>query len=530
MKKTLIALTVLMATHTPAYGAQNGGQKPHEEKGALKELHLPDFGRSANSGVSEKDEYYYGQQLLRAMRNAGVLIEDPQIDEYLRTLATRLGEASSKPDENFTYVLLNDQEFNAFAVPGGLIAVHAGLWLQAASESELAAVLSHETAHVTQKHVVRAMERTQKASLPIMLGTLAAMVAASQAKSSTYSPYDSPNRVDNAIGAMVAGQALLQQLQINFTRDNEFEADRVGIQTLKKAGFDVTAMASMFERMQTTFRTGSSSAPPQFLQTHPISTTRIAEAKTRASELLGKPVFDDGVAFAMVRERVRVMQLGNTKTIERFYRDSLATRPRSPALNYGFALLKIRQNDYEGARALCAQLPDTKALGLMKQLLLVDIEFADKTARWQPMYDALLAANPKHRVIAQKYASALLSLGSKAGGEKALSVLRDLNERYDNDPTLFEQLSRAYELSGDNVRAGEAYANATALRGAFEDALLQLQTISEGKNLSYYERARLDAQIAELTPLVLELKARNIDTRSGGPSRQLQGATQPAAR
>ena len=135
-----------------------------------KEFDLPDFGRSANAGVSELDEYYYGLSVLRQMRNAGVLVEDPQVDEYLRTLGTRLAEASSAPDQNFTFVLINDENFNAFAVPGGLIAVHTGLLMRAGNESELAAVLAHEAAHVTQKHTVRALERAaSRRAIPLRL-------------------------------------------------------------------------------------------------------------------------------------------------------------------------------------------------------------------------------------------------------------------------------------------------------------------------------------------------------------------------
>jgi beta-barrel assembly-enhancing protease len=490
------------------------GSNASAERDPKRDIKLPDFGRSASVGADERDEYYYSRQVLREFRNSGILIEDPEIDEYLRTLATRLGEASEKPDNDFTYVLLKDEEFNAFAVPGGLIGIHAGLWLQAGTESELAAVLAHENAHVTQKHTIRAMERMKQASLPIMLGTLATAIAASRSSNSGgYSPYDSPNRVDNTVGALVAGQALLAQLQINFTRDNEFEADRIGIQTLKKAGFDVTAMAGMFQRMQTHYRVGSASRPPQYLQTHPISTTRIAEAKTRAEALLDKPVASSSLSFAIMKERVRALRGAGATTVESYYQNSLKTRPDSAPLLYGYAVYKMQQRDFDGAKQLLARMPDLAGIGLAKSLLAADIEFAAKSRQWRGMYTDLLKRFPNHRVISQKYATALLAQGNANDGKKAVTVLRDLTERFDSDPSIYEQLGRGYEVSGDPVRAGEAFANATALRGAFEDALLQLQDIAKRKDLDYYQRARLDAQIAELTPFVLELRARRIDTR-----------------
>jgi beta-barrel assembly-enhancing protease len=477
-----------------------------------KDFDLPDFGRSANAGISERDEYYYGLSVLRELRNAGVLIEDPQVDEYFRTLGTRLVEAGNAPDQNFTYVLLNNDEFNAFAVPGGLIAVHTGLLMKADTESELAAVLAHENAHVTQKHTVRAIERARKASLPVLLGTLAMVAAASAANSGPqYGPRRNPETIDPVQAALISGSALMQQLQINFTRDNEFEADRIGIQTLKKAGFDVTAMAGMFGRMQSTFRSSGGAQAPQYLQTHPISVTRIAEAKSRAEHLLDKPVVQHDLPFQLIRERVRVLKSSDPSLLKRYYTDQIAARNgvASPALNYGYALASARSGDISGARRLSTLIPAVPELKLTRALLAAEISVAAKNPReWRQQFAVLLKLYPKHRVVGASYVQALLDLGTKADGLVALEVARELVSFFDSDPALFAQLGRAYELSGDDIRAGEAYARATALRGALEDALAQLQTISQGINLSYYERARLDAQIAELTPIVLEIRRR----------------------
>ena len=481
--------------------------------GASENITLPDFGRSANAGISEREENAYGLSVLRQLRNAGALIEDPQLAEYLRTLGTRLGEASDQPEQRFTMVLLRDSSFNAFAVPGGVIAVHSGLVLAALRESELAAVLAHETAHVTQKHIVRAMERSQKASIPIMLGTIAAIAASSQAGSSS-------GNLGEA--AMVSGMALMQQLQINFTRDNEFEADRIGIQTLQRAGFEVSAMAAMFMRMQSNFRTvGLGGAPPQYLQSHPISTTRIAEAKARAQALIALPArncatpdtaasCDSEVRFSLMRERVRVLEGGNSAELVKFYRDGLADRGDSLALQYGLALSLSRAGKQQQAGDLTDRLLNLHSaadLQLTLQLLRAEIAVeAREQAVWQPLYAKLLSSHPRHRVVGSSYAAALLSLGSKASGTEALGILRDLTLTFVNDPSLYEQLGRAYQLAGDEIRAGESYAQATALRGALEDALLQLETLARRPQLDYYGRARLDALIAEITPIVLEIR------------------------
>ena len=500
---------------------------------SAKEFDLPDFGRSANAGVSELDEYYYGLSVLRQMRNAGVLIEDPQVDEYLRTLGTRLAEASSAPDENFTFVLINDENFNAFAVPGGLIAVHTGLLMRAGNESELAAVLAHEAAHVTQKHVVRALERAKKASLPVMLGTLAvAAAAASQSNNNNNYNRNNPETIDPVEAVLIGGSALMQQLQINFTRDNEFEADRIGIQTLKKAGFNITAMSGMFARMQMTFRSSGGSQVPQYLQTHPISVTRIAEAKSREAQLLEQPVVQRDLVFQLMRERVRVLKSSDATLLKRHYLDAISARgASSAAINYGFALASARAGDIERAKELAALLPDTSELKLVRALLNAEIEVnAKNQPAWRAQFATLMKNYPKHRVVGASYAQALIDLGSQRDARTALAILRELVTAFDSDPALFEALGRAYQLSGDEVRAGEAYARATALRGALEDALSQLNMIAQAPSLTYYERARVDAQVAELTPIVLEIKRRDGSANQRNLSSSFNIDAQPSIR
>lgn len=491
---------------------------------AQDEINLPDFGNSANAGISERDEYYYALAFLRSMRNEGVLIEDPELVEYLRTLATRLSETSDKPEQSVGFFLINDDAFNAFAVPGGVIGVNSGLILQAAKESELASVLAHEIAHVTQKHAVRSMERTQKASLPVMLGTLALMAAASQSKSR------SSNDAGQAV--MVSGMALMQQLQINYTRDNEFEADRIGIRSLKRAGFDVTSMPAMFARMQSLYRTSSGNRVPQYLQTHPISVTRVAEAKARALELGGQPVPERDYKFQLMRERVRVLQAKDFPKLVSYYEATIAARGSLPALHYGHAMaLSYAGNDADARVALQKVQFDTSVplaqrnlLALSKRLLTLEIdERAKQTSRWSAGYAELLKAHPRHRVIGMRYANALVNQADKANAEQAIEILRELSTAYESDPGVYELLARAYEISGQNARAAESYARAAAYRGALEDSLAQLQNLIRRTDLSFYERSRVDALMAEITPIVLEIRER--ENRTGPePNRQARAS------
>jgi predicted Zn-dependent protease len=201
---------------------------------------LPDLGSSAESLATPEELRRYGRQLLGSFRQAGLLFDDPLLDEYIETLGYRLVAHGRRPDQHFKFFLIRDRTVNAFAAPGGYIGTYAGMVLLTEREDELAAVLAHEVAHITQNHTLRGAESASKASLPIMLGMLAAMVAASQSSSSSSG--------DAAQAAIMGGMGLMQQAQINYTRANEYEADRIGIPTLAGAGFDPFAQADVWVR------------------------------------------------------------------------------------------------------------------------------------------------------------------------------------------------------------------------------------------------------------------------------------------
>ncbi|MBP9535233.1 MAG: M48 family metalloprotease, partial [Pseudoxanthomonas sp.] len=201
---------------------------------------LPDIGSSAGELLTPAKQAEYGAMMLRELRNYGYLLEDPLLDDWLQSMGTRLGSNSDRPEQPYTLFMLKDRQINAFATLGGYIGMNAGLVLTAEREDEVAAVLSHEIAHVTQQHVLRGVERAQRDQVPILLGMLAAIVAAQAAGGSSSG--------DATQAAVASGLALIQQNQINYTRSNESEADRLGIRTLSRSGYDVDAMAGFFER------------------------------------------------------------------------------------------------------------------------------------------------------------------------------------------------------------------------------------------------------------------------------------------
>src|SRR4249920_1346329 len=226
------------------------------------------MGSSAEQLLSPQQEAEYGAETLYQLRRLGYVLDDPLIESWLDGMGHRLGAASGQADQPFTFFMMRDREINAFATFGGYIGVNAGLVLTAESEDEVAGVLAHEISHVTQHHVLRAAAKAQKDQISLLLAELV-LIAASQNAHTLQSN-------DAVTAAVVGAQALAVQRQINYTRANEAEADRIGIQTLYRSGYDVNGMANFFERMSRALRGDSGGDKlPAYLQDHPVTAARL---------------------------------------------------------------------------------------------------------------------------------------------------------------------------------------------------------------------------------------------------------------
>ena len=230
---------------------------------------LPDMGDSSGAYLSTAQERKLGRAFMRYVHANATLIKDPMLNGYLQTLGDRLASKSNLGAGSFHFFLVDDPMINAFAGPGGYIGIHTGLILEAETESELAAVLAHEIAHVSQKHIARMVQAADQMALPAAGMLLAAVLLGAATGGSA------------AIAAAVGGQAALMQKQINFTRANEREADNVGMQILSKSNYDTRAMATFFQRLGRATNSGGI-ALPEFLLTHPVTADRTADALARA--------------------------------------------------------------------------------------------------------------------------------------------------------------------------------------------------------------------------------------------------------
>ncbi|TPG04505.1 M48 family peptidase [Rhodanobacter glycinis] len=513
--------------------------------GAQNDVRLPDLGSSANALISPQEAQDYGASMLRQMRALDMVVDDPLLDDYVNDLGYRLVASSDKPKDHFAFFIVKDPEINAFAAPGGYIAVNSGLLTITQNESELAGVIAHEIGHITQSHLQRAFEDSKK-DAPLMALVLLGAIAAGAGSHSGDAP----------MAVLAGGQGLLAQKSINFTRKDEIEADRVGIQTLANAGFDPNAMAGFFQRMEDAMSAGAGGLDvPALLQTHPVTTMRISDAKARAATLaaaqklrpsgtgidklqwqrstapiafvkdpttlLLAPRTGSVNTYALMRERTRVLA-GDALKQAIYYSSSLQNQRGfdTPANRYGYALALTRSG--RGAQAieqlqpLLQSAPDS----LILKLALADARLqAGQHAAALTIYSTLNTQSPRNRAVALAYAKALTADGDKDQARLAANLLRPLLDNA-SEPEIYSTYARASDKAGDSVRAGEAFADASYYAGRPFDAMEQLKRLLKRDDLDYYARVRIQARIAELTPLVLELHKRKIQTEDNPDGRQ----------
>jgi predicted Zn-dependent protease len=519
--------TLIMAGLAFAAGAQD---KPDD-------IRLPDLGSSANALVSPQELQDYGQMMLEQMRALDMVVDDPLADDYINNLGFRLVANSAKPKDHFAFFIAKDPVINAFSAPGGYIGINSGLIIITRNEDELAAVMAHEIGHITQNHLQRAYESAKKDTPLMALVALGAIAAGGAAGGQA------------AAAALLGGQGLLMQKEINFTRKDEAEADRTGIMTLSKSGFDPNAMASFFQRMEDVMSADAGGINvPSLLLDHPVTSQRISDAKARASALIAEqkqqpsgnlldksswaqqtaPIAyvkdpttllatnagDRGPnTYLLMRERIRVLS-DDAYRMSNYYGALIGHDPGydTPENHYGYALALTRSG--QGGKAITQLQPllDKYPNSLIMRLAMADARLqAGQRAAALALYATLNTQSPRNRAIGLAYANALTQGGTNAQAAQAADMLRPMLETTD-EPDIFTAYARASEKAGDTVRAGEAYAQASYLSGRPFDAMEQLKTLLKRSDLDYYARARIQAHIAELTPLVMELRKRRVAT------------------
>jgi predicted Zn-dependent protease len=476
--RLLITLLAALLTFAPvAASAQSAGSD------------LPDIGSGANSTLTLNDEYQLGLMVVRGLRDQGLILDDPEVTDYVQSLGSRIVAQIPDSEQRFTFFVVRESGINAFALPGGFIGVNYGLITATANESQLASVLAHEIAHVTQRHIARSIQAQGRSTM----ASAAAMLAAILIGMTTGTP-----------DAMQAGIAIAQgtaaQQQINFTRANEYEADRIGIGFLAAAGFDPNAMPDFFETLGR--RSGLSGIGiPEFLRTHPVTGNRIAESRDRAA-LLKPAVLPEAAAYAFVRERVRVLGAPSGSDLRPFYAALADRAPLNAAQRYGEALARLGAGDRDRAAGALVELSASQPQSPMLQAALGQALFAagqPQLAR-QTLKRALEIA-PRNIPLTIRYAEVLLQTGS---AKEAHEVLLDLFNNVPPTPEQIRLTALAASSAGDNGDAYYYMGEYHISSGDLMNAVKQLELALADPDISNVQRARFEARMKEVREALAE--------------------------
>ena len=426
---------------------------------------------------------------MRNVRSALPMVTDPIVEEYVQNLGYRLASHSSNYYRNFHFFVVDSTQINAFAGPGGYIGINSGLILAAQSESEVAAVMAHEIAHVTQRHIARSIEMQKALTIPSMAALLASLVIATQSSEAGTA----------AIAATLGGTA---QKQINFIRQNEKEADRVGIQTLADAGFDPFGMPLFFGRLQKNAKLYGT-RPPEFLSTHPVTLNRISEATTRAESYPRVPQYTN-LDFLLIQAKLRANDYKNPKQVLADVRRYKGKGGGKAAVDqYEFALLLSLTENHAAARKVMEKLQKGDPDRIAYRLALARIMTATKDydAALQ-VYADTLELYPGEMTVALPYANTLLSSGQLS---EAYTLLNKVAETNPSSPRLHKLLAQAAGATGHKVRTHTAMAQYYFLNGYTDQAIEQLKLAEKSPLLTSYQIARIQARISDLERL-LELE------------------------
>ncbi|EKF74004.1 hypothetical protein A11A3_10876 [Alcanivorax hongdengensis A-11-3] len=447
---------------------------------------LPVLGDPTASLMSPDQEYRLGRSWLRNLRSQTSIMTDPLVQEYVESLVYRLASYSDLKEPNLTIVVINSRQINAFAVPGGVIGLNAGLFLSAATEDEVGGVVAHEIAHVSQRHFARRYLDSKKMNVAVLSAMLASLAVAIA------------GNADAGMAGIAATQAGAIQAQLAYSRQNEREADRVGMQTLANAGMDPEAMPRFFERMLNS--RAYAGDPPEFLLTHPVTEDRIADSRARARNLPHPPL-TISMRFLLTKARIQSVFITTAdQAISYFMRNQgdnsvLAQQ----AATYGLAMSYLRAEDYDRARNLLQELASKHPNELWYRLGLAEVDIADG--------DYPKAIEQARRVLAiapHDYAASMLLsrayLRSKQPAE-ALPLLKPLTLERSDDPQVWDLIADAYGNSGDEARALHARAEYQFLRGNDPKALQQMQYALHDARDDFALHSKLNARLKTMQQL-----------------------------
>lgn len=452
---------------------------------ALMADQLPDLGDPSSQTLSPSEEYRLGQSAMITIRHAMPLNHDVLADTYINALGAHLQHAEPDKQFSFEFFIINEEAINAFALPGGFIGINTGLILTTDSEDELASVMSHEMSHVTQRHIARLYVYRKQMTIGTMAGALAAIIIATQ----------NPQAGSGALMATIAGQA---QSSLSFSRNHEQEADRVGIQLMSNAGFDPLAMPKFFEKLYQSARF-SGQYVPEYLQTHPLTQSRIADAKNRAQQLTknASPYRQNDYWF--VKARLKNEQFAMPKDSLAFFEQPLKdTAPEIAKLahQYGLALSFLANNQSERALTILQSLSQRDPESPYLIISMADAHLAQgQIGTAIKLLQQAVKAHPAELSLVATLAEFQLQVDQP---KKAIQLLDQYHLHYGENAFTLRLISRAYGQAGRPTSMHFYQAKYLETLGEYHSALDQLKLVKLPSDNKDRMSLQIEAKMAEI--------------------------------
>lgn len=448
-------------------------------------IRLPDMGDPSQVDFGPDEEQKLGLEILRKLRERDLILDDVYLTEYLNSIGQSIVTYADQNSAPYTFFIVRDADINAFALPYNFIGVNAGLLLATEREDELAGVLAHEIAHVSQRHIVRAIADSKRMALPLAAAMLAGAALAAASKQAGQA-------------AMMGSLAASAQHQISFTRANEQEADRVGMQLLAKAGFDPRGMSDFFAKLERQASGEARNRIPEMLLTHPRPQNRVADTQDRVEiPPLRRTAPRDRKAYDLAKARTLALGTDDNHTLIRNLETVLDKGSAHEAADrYGYALALRQAGRYDEAQAQIARLLKSDSDRLAFRLEAAELALAqgDRAQAWR-LFEEIRQLYPDDFTLAISYGRALTTQGDP---KLALKLLQPHLRRRPNDLTLYATYAQAAQRAGDLAATHATMAEYHYLNGELLPAIEQLELGLKNPGLSPNQEAQLHARLKQL--------------------------------
>ena len=456
---------------------------------------MPEIGDSSGTVITPLQEKELGEAFFRSLHAETNVSEDPEVTDYIQSIGQKLAANSANPGQAYHFFVVREPTINAFAGPGGYIGVNSGLIVATEAESELASVLAHEIAHVTQRHLYQAFQAAGRLSLPTAAAMLAAILIGAKTGSAQAGQ-----------AAIIAAQAAATQYQINFTRDNEAEADRVGMQTLARSEFDPHSMPTFFEKLQQSTRYAGRNLP-EFLLTHPVTVSRIADTRGRAEQFPYRQ-YSDSLPYQLIRAKLRAQTSSTPAEAIAYFKaiSNQGTSQQRDVTQYGLAMAMLANSKPGEARpilqSLALKYPNQSQF--LTGLAQVELD-AHQWDRAAQLYEMGLQRFPENRTISLGYTRMLLSLKHP---DKAHRLLQNYRRHHDETPDVYNLLAETYSQLGNEAESHRYLAEYYYASGQTRAAILQLRIARRSAGDNYYINAVIDERLRQFMQEEAERKKR----------------------